>query len=48
MFALLRALFFGALSLVLLIPIAIVLAMIGLPVAVVLCVLARRCCWCCS
>ena len=40
MFALLRALFFGALSLVLLIPIAIVLATIGLPIALVLCVLA--------
>ena len=40
MFALLRGLFFGVLSLVVLIPVAILLATIGLPVAIVLCVLA--------
>jgi hypothetical protein len=40
MFALFRALFFGALALMALIPIGIVLAIVGLPVVAVLCLLA--------
>lgn len=40
MFGLFRALFFGALGLLALIPIGIVLTMVGLPILAVLCLLA--------